>query len=336
MNLFQSSKKFREYNYKREDEFEFEVVQNSKMFFGPHSIYIDAKRKIESKSFGGSIPDGFLFDLSDTENPEFYLVENELSKHDFFNHIFPQITKFFAFYKNRQSQSDLVEKIFSIINTESSLKREFKKYLGQKEIFKFIKDSIENSQNILLILDNDMKELPEIITTYSDTWGKMVKVMILKKFVNGGEVIYSLYPDFENIEFADADSVERVEKNETIEYTEEFHLEGIDESIKKAYFKIKEQLNDLNSNLRFNPQKYYISIVHNKNIAYFQFRKKKIRLVVTVPIELVQQKIQYHKLKQLSDGVQRFWNSPSCEIIIESDDNIDEVINLLKNIVRDE
>src|SRR3990167_10705056 len=174
MNLFLSGKKFREYRYNKEDEFEYEVVSNSKLFFGHNSIYIDAKRKIQSKSFGGSIPDGFLFDLSDKDNPEFYLVENELSSHDFFNHIFPQITKFFAFYKNRQSQSDLVEKIFSIVNTDHNLKGEFKKYLGEREIFKFIKDTIDISQNILLIIDNDMSELPEIITTYADTWVKMV------------------------------------------------------------------------------------------------------------------------------------------------------------------
>src|SRR5690606_29129136 len=153
----------------------------SKLFFGSKSIYFDAKRKIESKSLGGSIPDGILFDLSDVDNPEFYLIENELSSHDFFNHIFPQITKFFAFYKNRKSQSDLVEKIFSIINTDAVLKQSFKTYLGEMEIFKFVKDTIENSQNILLIIDDDMNQLPEIIDTYTDTWGKMVKVMIIKK-----------------------------------------------------------------------------------------------------------------------------------------------------------
>ena len=30
-----------------------------------------------------------MFDLKDPDNPEFYLVEVELAKHSFYNHIFP-------------------------------------------------------------------------------------------------------------------------------------------------------------------------------------------------------------------------------------------------------
>jgi predicted transport protein len=333
MNLVHSGKKYREYKYSREDEFEADIVSNSKLFFGSNSIYIDAKRKIESKSLGGSIPDGILFDLSDIDNPEFYLIENELSSHDFFNHIFPQITKFFAFYKNRKSQSDLVEKIFSIINTDAVLKQAFKTYLGEMEIFKFVKDTIENSQNILLIIDDDMIQLPEIIDTYTDTWGKMVKVMIIKKFTNDGEYIFSLYPDFENIEYADADTIDKVEKSERVEYTEEYHLEGIDGKVKSAYFKIKESLLLYNGSLIFKPKKYVISIAYNRNIVHFQFRKKYIRLVVTLPYEDVLKEIKFHKIKELSESAQRFWNSPSCEIIIDSDEHIDEVIELIKSMI---
>ena len=188
MVIFQSDKKFGEHRYTLEDELGKEVIDNAKLFFGKHTIYIDAKRRIESKALGGVIPDGFLFELTDMDNPEFYIVEVELSSHDFFEHIFPQVTKFFAFFKNRKSGSELVEKIFSIVNTNRDLRREFKKYLGEREIYKFIKDVIENSQNILLIIDTEKDELPEIMETYSDTWGKMVKLLkkrlsIMRNFI---------------------------------------------------------------------------------------------------------------------------------------------------------
>ncbi len=153
MKLFLNNKVYTEIQFDREADFEREVVAKSKLFFGQNSIYIDAKKKIETKSLGNSIPDGFLFDLADKDNPEFYLVEVELLSHDFFKHIFPQVTKFFGFYKNPKSQSDLVEKIFSIITKDIELKLEFKKHLGEKEIYKFIKDTIERSQNILLVID---------------------------------------------------------------------------------------------------------------------------------------------------------------------------------------
>jgi hypothetical protein len=54
--------------------------------------------------------------------------------------------------------------------------------LGDKEIHRFLKDTIENSQNILLILDENKPEVLEVSETYTDTWGKMVKVEILKQY----------------------------------------------------------------------------------------------------------------------------------------------------------
>lgn len=335
MVIFKDGKKFQEYKYPLEEELETEIVDNSQLFFGKHTIYIDAKRKIESKALGGTIPDGFLFDFSDKEEPEFYVVEVELKKHDFFNHIFPQITKFFAFFKNRKSQADLVEKIFSIINTDMESKKEFKKYLGEKEIYKSIKDAIDNSQNILLVIDDKKDELPEIMETYSDTWGKLVKVLILKKFVHSKEFIYLMEPDFENIEYGYAESVDKAEREE-IEYTEEFHLEGVNDEIKASYFKIKENLLKNNKDLVFNPQKYYISIIHGKNIAFFQIRKKKIRLVVKLPEDEVRLKIKNHRVKHLSEGVQKFWNGPSCEIVIDNSQNIEEIISLLKSLITND
>ena len=103
MKLFTYNKVFKEFKFEKEIDFEKEVVVNSKLFFGSKTIYIDAKKKIEAKSIGKTIPDGFLFDLSDKNNPEFYLVEVELQNHDFYSHIFQQITKFFGFYKNPKS-----------------------------------------------------------------------------------------------------------------------------------------------------------------------------------------------------------------------------------------
>ena len=158
--------------------------------------------------------------------------------------------------------------------------------------------------------------------------------MILKKFVNNNEFIYVIEPDFENIEYGFAESVDKAE-HEELEYTEEFHLEGINDEIKAAYFKIKEELLKINKDLVFNPRKYYISIIHNKNIAFFIFRKKKIRLIVMLPEDDVRLKIKNHNIKGLSESVQKFWNGPSCEIIIDNKENLDEIINLFKFLISE-
>jgi len=334
MVILLNGKKFQEFEYEKEDDLEKEVIDNVRLLFGEDTIYINAKKKIEAKALGGSVPDGLLFDLSDKEEPEFYIVEVELKKHDFFKHIFPQITKFFAFFKNKKSQEVLIEKIFSVINTSDELKKDFKKYLGEKEIYKFLKDAIEYSQNILLIMDGEKEELPEIMETYSDTWGKMVKELILKKFVHNKEYIYIVEPDFKNIEYPEIEPEEIHKKEKETEYTEEYHLEGVDIEIKTAYFKIKEELLKSNGSLVFNSQKYYISIVHKKNIAFFKLRKKKIKLVIMLPEEEVRKRIKTHFIRHLSEGVQKFYNGPSCTIIIENSENLDEIINLFNILIK--
>lgn len=156
------------------------------------------------------------------------MVEVELAKHSFFGHIFPQITKFFAFFKNPSSHGKLIEKIYSIFENDDNLRNELKSKIGKKEIFKFLKDTIENSQNILLIIDDEKKELPEITETYTDTWGKIVKVALLKEYRKNGEQknsIFSLSPDFENIENLDIVSENKNIQEEKSVYSEHFHLE---------------------------------------------------------------------------------------------------------------
>ena len=194
MIIFKENKKYYEAEISLEKDLENDVVKNSKLFFGKDSIYIDAKKKLYSKNLGGVIPDGFLFNFADKENPEFYIVEVELSKHDFYGHIFPQFTKFFGFFKVSKTKEDLADKLYNIIANDSILKKEFKKFLGENEIYKFIKDLLDESQNILLVIDGEKNELPDVMETYTDTWGQFVKIIILQKFINDNEVIYSMNP----------------------------------------------------------------------------------------------------------------------------------------------
>jgi len=329
MILLQNGKQYKEYNYDLEESLEKEVIANSQLLFGTKSIFIEAKRRIDTKAIGASIPDGFLFDLSDKDHPEFYLVEAELAKHDFYRHIFPQITKFFAFFKNRKSQSELIEKIYSTVDSDGELKKEFKKYLGEKEIFKFIKDTIETSQNILIVIDGLKDELPEIIDTYTDTWGKMVKVMVLKKFTAGNEFIYTVEPEFSDIEYS---TIELGNKEDALDITVDYHLEGVKDNVKLIYNTLVQSLLHFDKTLIFNPKKYYISIVKNKNISFITIRKTKLRIVVMMPYEEVKEKLKHYYVGQLSQSVQKFWNGPSCEILIESPDHLDEVVNIIKEI----
>lgn len=334
--IYQNGIRFSEKIYKLETDFEGLVVLNSKTFFGQKTIYIDSKKKIDNNSFGGVIPDGFLFDFSDKKNPEFYLVEVELVKHSFFNHIFPQITKFFAFYKNPSSQGKLIEKLYAIFENDEELKKELKNQIGKKEIFKFLKDTIENSQNILLIIDGEKKELPKITETYADTWGKIVKVAILKQYtsVTNNDSIFSLSPDFENIEDIDIVSYRSATEISKQAYTEQYHLEGINDNTLVIYNKIKQKLIEKIPSLNFNPQRYYISLRKKRNFAFFKIRKKKITIVAMLKEEKIRDRIKHHDVYTLSQGIQNFYDGPCARINIEKNQNLDEIVSLLVDIQK--
>ncbi len=329
MILLKDGQQYTECRFRLEADFEKIIVEMHKLIFGKNTVYIDAKKKIGSNTLGSAIPDGFLFDMSDPDNQEFYLVEVELESHDFYRHIFPQITKFFAFYKNSTRQKELVEKLFSTINTDKELKRQFKKYLGEQEIYKFLSDVIDNSQNILLVIDGEKPELPEITDTYSDTWGKMVKVLTVKQYVCKDDAIVTIHPEFETIEFSYEETPAEVEKKSNM-YSEEFHVEGIHEHVKELYAYIKTQVTALNNAFIFNPQKYYISIKGAKNIVFMKLRKKKIRMIVMLPEDEIRARISNHPIKSLSAPVQKFYSAPCAAVDIHDLEHIDEIIEVIK------
>lgn len=336
MILLNNQKIFKEFSYSSESELETEVIKYSRQLFGEKTLYLDAKKKLGGKSLGNTIPDGFLFDFSDPESPSFYLVEVELAKHDFYRHIFPQITKFIGFFKNSTGQSELIEKIHELITGDKVLFDRFLDLSNNKEPYKTIKDIVEDSESILIIIDEDKNELKEIMDVYVDTWGKMVKTLIFKRFQSNNDIIFSINPEFNDIEFSalEYSSTERVELKNTI--TEDFHFERVKPETKAIYELIKSDLIAWDSEVGFNPQKYYISLLYNKNVAYFITRKSKIRLVLKAKINEVRELIQYHQINEFSASVQKFWGVDSCEVILENTEHLDEILLILKKLLADD
>jgi len=333
MILFQNGKRYIESKYSIESEFEQEIVNSHKLFFGNDVIYIDAKKKIGSVSLGESIPDGFLFDMSDPENREFYLVEVELASHHFYDHIFPQITKFFAFFKNISKQKELIEKIFAIINASDLLKQQFREYLGSREIYKFLIDVVDASQNILIVIDGDKAELPEIIDTYSDTWGRMVKVITARKFVCDNEVIYAVSPEFDAIEYSYQTPPTNQTSGQELAVSEEFHLEGVSDIVKKTYKVLKEKFESQVPVARLNIAKNYISIRDTKNVAFLLFRKKKIVFVMMMPEEQMKKMLPSFNIKTLSESAQSYYNGPCAEIQLTGTEHLDEVVKAVGSLL---
>lgn len=322
--IYHKSGKFQECKFLKEEDFEKEVIKNHKLFFGDKTIYIDAKKKMETK-IGNVVPDGFLFDLSNINDPAFYIVEAELSKHSFYEHIFPQITKFIGFI-NSQNYETLITKIWEEVQDDETLKEQFRNI---KELYKFIKDTMESNCNILLVIDDLKPELNEMNSVYQE-WSRLVKQICIKKLKKNDEIMYNVEPEFRDIE--DTYISEEVELQST---NEDFHLTNKSETVKSIYKTIKTNLLKHNSNLVFNPQKYYISIKSSTNFAFLKFRKQKIRIVVNMSSDKVRTLIKNNPILELSDSVQKFYfhkSNSCCAVIVDNIKNLDEVIELLEKI----
>ena len=87
--------------------------------------------------------------------------------------------------------------------------------------------------------------------TYTDTWGENGETnLTIKNLDKNGETIYSMHPDFENIEFAEIENIVSTETEE-VEYNEEYHLEGVLESVRQIYTELKTELLKESPNLIF-------------------------------------------------------------------------------------
>lgn len=289
---------FEQVIYSREEDFEQLVAKNAGTIFGDKAIYIDTKKKVKTSSLGGTIPDGFLIDLSDSDDPQFYLVEVELQSHDFFNHIFPQITKFFAFYRDSKQRQKLIDAMFRLFREDANLENKIRESIGSREIYKFLKDTMDDSQNILIIIDGPKPEFKEIIDTYTDTWAKMVKVEIVNHFRRDSNDILTVEPPFQSIPFEDAISASPdKEMSEPSQYTEEFHLEGCEANVRDTYSRLKSEFLSVKSTLRFNPVKEYVGVRDIRNIAVIYFYKRKLLVGCVLPEDEVNRIVQHHKVR---------------------------------------
>lgn len=325
LSIYFEGNKFNETEFDREETFENIVKNNFKTLFGEKAIYFDLKNKIKTKTLGASIPDGFLFDFKNKEDIQFYLVEVELAEHDFDLHIFSQIKKFFAFFKNPKSREELIGRLFDFIKSNPKIESEFKNYLGTKEIYKTLKDVIENSQNILLIIDENKQEFEETSDTITE-WAKFVKVEVLKQYVFADRILFTLNPDFHEINLIESPKSEKPAGG----YTEAFHMEYAEKSIVTIYESIRDNLLKFDSSIQVNPQKYYISFIKNRNFAYVYLKKKKIWITVMLPYKIGIKLIKKHKIQEESEGVQKFYGGQCASVMIENENNLEEITKLLK------
>ncbi len=320
-------------NFQSEKEFQDIVLKNCISIFGLSTILFDARKKNDIEFYGGFIPDGILFDF---HFKKLYLITTAMTKQSFAL-LFMKITTLFFFMKNKDGQTLLYEKMMTIINKNVGLKSQFITKSNGTPIPDVLMEMVKNKPSLLLMMDGEKPELAGIMETYTDTWGAMVKIMVVKKFLVNQKLICDFQPDYIAISQPKKSKSGKNEKPKVIRENEEAHLSGTSTEIREVFEKIKSELLKADKEIRFAVTNYYISLHKSKKIAVFQMNRKKLSIVIMHPEKIIRAQITHHVVKTLAESVKKFWNGKEdcATVVIESNKHLGEIINLLKRILKE-
>jgi hypothetical protein len=176
--IISKSKKYYERPFATEEEIESIVLANSEYLFGSSSFLIP-KSLIRTFDGNGTIPDAFAIDLAEKK---WYIVEVELSRHHFWNHIVPQVTKQILAAKQPETRKIITDKAFELYKAQDEIKELFDELdIDTTEIYKYLQEIISSEPIIALPIDNVSNDM--------ETWAKeqrsIVKIWVIKKYGEG-------------------------------------------------------------------------------------------------------------------------------------------------------
>lgn len=166
--------KYHEWTPTNEKEFERIVSEHASEIFGENSIYIDRKLKLQSLSGIGSIPDGYVITFKGA--PQWHIIEVELSSHDLYNHIVPQVGRFIRGINNLSTQKIVAEAIYHAIISEELLYMRMDKVVQSGEIYKFLADLISKPPVITIVIEKDTPELGDALSALAHPTKNVVEL----------------------------------------------------------------------------------------------------------------------------------------------------------------
>lgn len=319
-----------EKKFKTETELAEIVLNNGKILFGEKTVLIDCLKKKSIEFSGGFTADGMLFDFSEEGKTKFYLIEILLSSGNL-GELFMRMTHLFSLFRTKESGQLAATKIADAINRNIGWRNKFKPFVNGKKMDEFLQEILNHKPSVLLVMDSFKQELSGFMETYTETWGKYLKPMALKKFAINGNTVFTITPKFIEINGKKND---RIVKEKS---TEEDHLEEISETVKEIFLEIKSELQKVNIDVEFRVKQHYISLRKNRNLAFFQLGKKKLSIVIANPEKNMQKQIKHHQIRTLAESVKKFWNgNEHCfTVVIERNEHLNEITSLMKKLIEE-
>lgn len=190
------SQVFRPYTYESEAEFEADVVKLADQIFGQSSLYVDIKKRVGNDII--TIPDGYLIDVTEADNPKLFIVENEIVSHDPFKHIGIQMLKFVTSFD--EAQRKIRTFLMDSIRKHSKLLARLEtacRLSSSPNIDHYLDRAVYRDFKGLVVIDEARPELYRVLQKINAN----ISVLELKAFHSGdGERLYqfdTLYDEFE-------------------------------------------------------------------------------------------------------------------------------------------
>lgn len=186
MNIISNGLVFTPYQCKTENVFEIIVAKLADSIFGDNTIYIDMKRKLKSKVFN-VIPDGYLLDMTQANEPKFYIVENEIVGHDPYKHIGNQMLRFAINYEDSQVEirKIVMQQILADEVLIKKLESNFQKS-DARNIDAYLDRAIFRPFMALVVINEAKPELHKVLEKINAD----ISVLELKSYVCNEEYLY--------------------------------------------------------------------------------------------------------------------------------------------------
>lgn len=313
--------------FKTSEELAGIVLNNGKALFGEQTVLLDCAEKNSIQFPGGFIPHGLLFDVREKDKPRLFFIEVMLAKENIVE-LFKRMTSIFYLFRNQENINQFLTILDNAISRNIGWRNKLKPVFEDKLPSEFLQLLLSRKPGILLSVDSIKEELTPFRETYTETWGKLLKPIVFRKFEVGEDTLLTMVPSFTEL------TAKVVSKEKVVKVTEEDHLENASEIIREIFLHMKTELLKLNSSLEFRVKGHYISMRKDRNIAFFQLGRKKLSIVIANPEKGMREQIKSHAVRTLAESVKKFWNgNENCfTVVIEKKEHLEEVLNLLKKL----
>lgn len=276
-----------------------------------------------------------LFDFTTPDSPRCYILAVILGKEkDFFEEFFPFMTRVFSLLRDVINIEMLVKLIGDGIKRNKQSLKAFEKHLHGQKLDDLLAQTLLKAPKCLLITEDPLKELPTVKKAYAETWGGMLDIIYIRKYLVGKTTMLSMHPSLADLKEKPKTKVPATER---VIHTEADHLAKASDLSRSIYEKLKMEILKIDKSVVFNAKgKHYISVKKGsgKNLAFFHYRKSGIYLVVMLEEKVVRKMVKKSDVRRLPDSVQKFWNGPSTGLVISSTDQLKEITELFKKLIK--